>query len=80
MSLNQQVCLGVWVVELCPHQFERDSGRQLLQERVLLVADGQVLILGSRREDFNQPPQFGLVIEGHTEELYKMNWKKDRKG
>ena len=67
MSLDQQVGLGVGVVEFRPNQLEGDAGGELPQEGVLLVADGEVLVLGGRREDFDQSPQFGLVIERHTE-------------
>ena len=69
MSLDQQVGLGVGVVEFRPNQLERDAGGELPQEGVLLVADGEVLVLGGRRENFDQSPQFGLVIERHTEQL-----------
>ena len=69
VSLDQQVGLGVGVVEFRPNKLERDAGGELPQEGVLLVADGEVLVLGGRREDFDQSPQFGLVIERHTEQL-----------
>lgn len=48
MCLDQQIRLVVGVIEFRPHQFEGDPRGQLLQERVLLVADGEVLVLSSR--------------------------------
>ena len=56
VGLDQEVCLGVRIVVLGPHQFEGHSGGQLLEQRVLLVADREALVLGCRGQDLDQPP------------------------
>lgn len=56
---------------LCPAALQCCStAPHLAQQVVLVVPDGDVLILGSVGDDFNQPSHFGFGIEGHAEELW----------
>lgn len=41
----------------------------LTQKRVLVVSDGNVLVLGGVGDDFNQAADLGLGIQGHAEQL-----------
>lgn len=63
MGLDKQVSLDVGVVVLGLGGLEGHSGPQLSEERVLLVAYGQALVLGCRGEDLQQTPQLRLAVE-----------------
>ena len=63
MSLEEQVCLDVRVIIPRVGKLEGDTGGELPQKGVLLVSDGEVFILSSRGEDFNEALQFCLVVE-----------------
>ena len=69
MSLYEQVGLDVRVVVSGLGQLEGDTGGQLSQEGVLLVPDGDTLVLGSRGEDLQKTLQLGLVVQGHAEQF-----------
>ena len=71
MGLEEQIGLDVGVVVPCVRQLEGYAGGELPQEGVLLVPNGEVLVLGSRGEDFNETFQFCFVVERHTEEFWR---------
>ena len=62
MSLYQQVSFDVWVIVSSLGQLEGDPGGQLSQEGVLLVSDGDTLVLSSRRENLQKTLQLCLVV------------------
>ena len=63
MSLYEQVCLDMWVVVSSLGQFEGNSGGQLSEEGVLLVTDGDTLVLGSGGEDLQKTLELRLVVQ-----------------
>lgn len=40
-----------------------------------MVPDGDVLVLGGVGDDLQQPPHFGLGIEGHAEQFWGKHTK-----
>lgn len=54
----------------CPHL----RHPHLPQQTVLMVPQGDVLILGRIGDDLNETPHLGLSVQGHAEEL----WQKHR--
>ena len=70
MGLYQKVGLDVGVVVLGLGQLQGDLGAELAEEGVLLVADGETLVLRCRGKDFQQPLQFRLLVERHAEQLW----------
>lgn len=71
MCLDEQVSLDMGVIVLSLGELERYSSPQLSEEGVLLVTDRQTFIFGSRGEDFQEPPQLGLVVKRPTEHLWE---------
>ena len=71
MGLEEQIGLDVGVVVPCVRELQGYTGGELSQEGVLLVPNGEVLVLSSRGEDFNETLQFCFVVERHTEEFWR---------
>ena len=67
MGLEEQIGLDVRVVVPCVRELEGYAGGELSQEGVLLVSNGEVLVLGSRGEDFNETFQFCFVVKPSLE-------------
>ena len=55
--------------EIASKRFSAKKPGDLSQDRVLVVSDRNVLVLGSTRDDLNQAANLRLVVERHAEEF-----------
>ena len=62
MSLEEQVCFHVRIIELAGLQLVGQPRGQVPQQRVLAVPDGQVLVLRRGRDNLGQAADLGLVV------------------
>ena len=63
LYLDEDVGLGVRVVELGAADLVRQLRREVPQQRLLAVPELQVLELGGGCDDLDEPPDLGLVVE-----------------